>query len=128
MPLPVDEQITFLYTQDMGATAPFYETVLGLELTLDQGGCRIYHISGQKAYLGICERSQARPAEGVIFTFVTQEVDAWHERITAQGIECENAPKLNEEYGIYHFFVKDPNGYLLEFQRFLDADWNKINA
>lgn len=125
MSLPIDEQITFLYTQDMAATAPFYETILGLELALDQGGCRIYHISGHKAYLGICERQHARPAEGVIFTFVTQEVDAWYQKITSQGITCENAPKLNEEYGIYHFFVKDPNGYLLEFQRFLDANWDK---
>jgi predicted enzyme related to lactoylglutathione lyase len=30
--LPVSQQITFLYTQDMAKTAPFYEAVLGLTL------------------------------------------------------------------------------------------------
>lgn len=125
MTLPVDEQITFLYTQDMAKTAPFYETVLGLELALDQGGCRIYHVTGRRGYLGICEREAARPSEGVIFTFVTQDVDGWYERITKHGVTCENAPKTNEAYRIYHFFVKDPNGYLIEFQRFLDDPWDK---
>ncbi len=124
-PAPIDEQITFLYTQSIEQSAPFYEDVLGLELALDQGGCRIYHVSGRKAYIGICERARPRAADGVIFTFVTQEVDAWYEHITSQGVECENAPRANEEYGIYHFFVKDPNGYLLEFQRFLDSAWDK---
>lgn len=125
MSLPVDEQITFLYTPDIQKAAPFYEDVLGLTLTLDQGGCRIYHVSGQNAYIGICERATPRDPNGVIFTFVTQDVDAWYERITSKGVECEHAPKTTEAYGIYHFFVRDPNGYLIEIQRFLNADWNK---
>jgi predicted enzyme related to lactoylglutathione lyase len=128
MTLPIDEQITFLYCEDISKTAPFYETVLGLQLALDQGGCRIYHVVGRTGYIGICERANPRAKDGVIFTFVTQDVDAWYERITSHGISCESAPKTSPEYGIYHFFVKDPNGYLLEFQRFLDANWDKSNA
>ncbi len=123
---PIDEQITFLYTRDMSKSAPFYEDVLGLELVLDQGGCRIYHVAGQKAYVGICERDFApEKPEGLIFTIVTQDVDGWYERLTAKGVQCENAPKVTEEYGIYHFFFRDPNGYLFEIQRFLDPNWSK---
>jgi catechol 2,3-dioxygenase-like lactoylglutathione lyase family enzyme len=122
--LPVDQQITFLYCEDLAKTAPFYEDVLGLTLTLDQGGCRIYHVAGQHAYVGICQRAEPRAKDGVIFTFVTQDVDAWYERITRKGVVCEYAPRVNETYGIYHFFVRDPNGYLIEVQRFLDATWN----
>jgi catechol 2,3-dioxygenase-like lactoylglutathione lyase family enzyme len=125
MTLPVDEQITFLYCEDMAQTAPFYEDVFGLELAVNQGSCRIYHVVGRKGYLGICERATPRTKDGVIFTIVTQNVDAWYERITSHGITCENAPKISEEYGIYHFFVKDPDGYLIEIQRFLDVDWDK---
>ena len=43
MTLPIDEQITFLYCEDIMKTAPFYETVLGLKLALDQGGFKHTH-------------------------------------------------------------------------------------
>lgn len=124
MSLPIDEQITFIYCEDMDKTAPFYEKVLGLELALDQGSCRIYHIVGHKAYLGICEGGK-REKDGVIFTLVSQDVDAWYERLCSQGIACEHPPRENPTYRIYHFFVRDPDGYLLEVQRFLDAPWDK---
>lgn len=56
---PINEQITFLYTRDIGKTASFYEEIMGLRLALDQGGCRIYRVAGDKGYLGICERDYA---------------------------------------------------------------------
>src|SRR5690606_38934163 len=90
MSLPVDEQITFFYCEDMAQAAPFYDQVLGLELAVNQGSCRIYHVVGRKGYIGICERATPRAKDGVIFTIVTQDVDAWYERITAHGITCEN--------------------------------------
>jgi catechol 2,3-dioxygenase-like lactoylglutathione lyase family enzyme len=125
MTLPIDEQITFLYCEDIEKVAPFYEDVLGFELALNQGGCRIYHIVGRKSYVGICERATPRSKDGVIFTIVTQAVDAWYERITSYGVTCEHPPQTNETYGIYHFFVKDPTGYLIEVQRFLDVNWDQ---
>lgn len=128
IPAPLTEQITFLYTQNLAATVPFYETILGLPLALDQGGCRIYVIKPGQAYLGICQRADPRPAAGVIFTFVTPDVDAWYLRLTQAGIPCEHDPRVNPEYQIYHFFVRDPNGYLLEFQRFLDDAWDQTRS
>jgi catechol 2,3-dioxygenase-like lactoylglutathione lyase family enzyme len=41
-PPAIDQQITFLYTRDLAATAQFYEGILGLKIALDQGDCRIY--------------------------------------------------------------------------------------
>lgn len=127
--LPVDSQITFLYTKDLEKSAKFYEEVLELPLALDQGSCRIYHIVGQKAYFGICERATApdNPV-GIIFTFVTQDVDGWYEKITGNGWACEKAPESSETYKLYHFFVNDPNGYKIEFQRFNDDDWDKSDT
>lgn len=125
-PLPVDAQITFLYTRNLEKSAHFYEEILGLSLAVDQGSCRIYHVAGRTAYFGICERESApENPQGIIFTFVTQDVDAWYERITSLGWDCEYSPRTNETYNIYHFFVKDPNGYLLEVQRFAEVDWDK---
>jgi len=128
MTLSVDAQITFLYTPDLQRAVPFYEDVLGLQLVHDQGTCRIYLVTDNRAYLGICEGRTPRTPDGVIFTFVTQDVDAWYERITAKGFICEHAPKVNADYGIYHFFMKDPNGYLIEVQRFLDTNWKRSSG
>ncbi|MBN1259461.1 MAG: VOC family protein [Anaerolineae bacterium] len=122
--LPISEQITFLYTREMAKSMHFYEEILGLPLALDQGGCRIYRVTG-RAYVGICERDTAPTApEGVIFTLVTPDVDAWAQRLEGYGVPFEKRPAVHEVYGIYHCFVKDPNGYLVEIQRFLDPDWD----
>lgn len=121
---PIDEQITFLYTRDLATTAHFYEQVMELPLVLDQGGCRIYRINGA-AYLGFCERDFApEKPEGVLFTLVTPEVDAWYEYLRAQDVPFEKSPAINETYGIYHCFARDPNGYLIEIQRFLSEAWH----
>lgn len=120
---PFDQQVTFLYTRDLGATARFYEQVLGLDLVLDQGTCRIYRISAD-GFLGFCQRAEApdRPA-GVIVTLVTEDVDGWHARLAARGVSFEKAPAFNPDYNIYHCFLRDPNGYLLEIQSFRDPAW-----
>ncbi len=120
---PIDQQVTFLYTRDLAATARFYEEVMGLPLVLDQGSCRIYRVSGD-GFLGFCQRQTApEQPQGIIFTFATREVDAWHRHLTARGIAFEKPPALNPDYNIYHCFLRDPNGYLLEIQQFLDPAW-----
>jgi catechol 2,3-dioxygenase-like lactoylglutathione lyase family enzyme len=123
---PIEQQITFLYTRDLAATAHFYEQVLGLPLWLDQGTCRIYHVAGS-ALLGFCQRdalpaSLAGPGEDrLILTLVTPAVDAWYASLSEQGVVFEKPPAVNPRYHIYHCFLRDPNGYLIEIQRFLDA-------
>jgi hypothetical protein len=34
------------------------------------------------------------------------------------GVTCSE-PTVSQEFKIYHFFTKDPNGYRLEIQKFL---------
>jgi catechol 2,3-dioxygenase-like lactoylglutathione lyase family enzyme len=124
MPRPtIDQQVTFLYTRDLAATAVFYEEVLELPLVLDQGSCRIYRVSGD-ALLGFCEREETpEKPSGVIVTLVTAEVDAWYGYLSDKGVEFEELPSYNPTYNIYHCFLRDPNGYLLEIQQFLDPAW-----
>ena len=121
---PIDQQITFLYTHDLTETANFYEQIMELPLKLDQGTCRIYQV-GQAAYLGFCQReatAEASPAPGdygPILTLVTPAVDEWAEHLSARGVVLEKPPAINPRYNIYHCFLRDPNGYLIEIQRFL---------
>lgn len=117
-----DAQITFCYTPDLEATARFYEEVLGLELALDQGVCRIYRVASG-AFLGFCTRADAPRPESIILTFVTSDADEWYARLRARGVTCEQSPAYNTEFQIYHCFMRDPNGYRIEIQRFEDPRW-----
>jgi catechol 2,3-dioxygenase-like lactoylglutathione lyase family enzyme len=117
-----DSQITFCYTPDLEAAAQFYEDVLGLPLALDQGACRIYRVA-KCAYLGFCTRADAPRPDGIILTLVTDDVDGWHARLVQRGVEFEKPPALNEKFNIYHCFLRDPAGYLIEIQRFEDPRW-----
>ena len=110
MPRPtIDRQITFLYTRDLATTARFYEQILGLPLVLDQGSCRR-------------EAAPEQPT-GIILTIVTDEVDEWYRYLKAQNVDFKKLPTYNPDYNIYHCFLRDPNGYLIEIQRFLDPTW-----
>ncbi len=118
----IEQQITFFYTHNLNASIKFYEEMLGFELWLDQGTCRIYTISGS-GYLGLCQASEistpsADKQSSIIFTLVTQQVDEWFEYLKERGIKFEKPPTLNEKYNIYHCFLRDPSGYLIEIQRF----------
>lgn len=114
-----DYPLTFLYTRDLAATAHFYEEVLALPLVRDQGTCRIYSVG--RGYVGFCTRADApTQPQGVILTLVTDDVDGWFRRLQAADVTVEKAPAQNPTYDIYHCFLRDPNGYLLEIQRFND--------
>ena len=114
------ELISFYPTTDLEACRDFYGQLLGLALARDQQTCLIFKVH-QTSYLGFCQHQETLPYhKGLIITLVTADVDGIYQRFKTQGIMMEEVPKLNEYYGIYHFFARDPNGYRLEIQRFLE--------
>jgi len=122
----ITQQITFIYTDDLEKSAAFYENILGFDLWLDQGSCRIYKVSST-GLIGICQSSDqskgafsAGEQTHVILTIVTPEVDDWYAYLKAKGITFDKPPTLNTTYHIYHCFLRDPNGYLIEIQRFMN--------
>ena len=119
-----DQQVTFLYARDLEASSGFYGTTLGLTQVLDQGACRIFQVS-RDGFVGVCQcRDDAAPArDGVIVTLVAEDVDGWYEKLISAGLPIEAPPALNPDFNIYHFFLRDPDGYLLEIQRFCDPAW-----
>ena len=123
--LPITQHITFLDTDDLARTAAFYEGAVGLRLARDQGNVRIYHVCAG-AYVGFCQRAPGggadvapRGAAAVtVLTLITETVDEWYERLVAGGAAVVKPPADNPPYRIYNAFVRDPNGYLVEIQRF----------
>jgi catechol 2,3-dioxygenase-like lactoylglutathione lyase family enzyme len=119
----IDQQVTFLYCRDLETTARFYQDTLGLRLVLDQGSCRIYRVT-ESAFVGFCQREGIPAAkEGVIFTLVSQDVDGWYRYLLEKDVVIEKPPAENPQYNIYHLFLRDPDGYLIEIQRFNDPAW-----
>ena len=130
MSVSFDQQVTFLYVKDLERSERFYGKILELELVLNQGLARIYRVGTGNAFLGICLSSavqQAPPPDraplGVIVTFVTNDVDGIYSALRAKGVEFEKTPTINTTYNIYNCFFRDPDGYLLEIQKFLSPDW-----
>jgi len=118
MELSYTSQITFLPCRDLLRSEQFYTEVLGYTLVLDQGKCRIYRCV-DSAFLGLCLREDDFSSQGCIFTVVTENVDGWADKIKQAGWPIEVEPRDNETYNIRQCFVRDPDGHLIEIQRFL---------
>ncbi len=124
-PSSFEQFVTFIYVRDIRASDAFYGDLLGLPLVLDQGACRIYRVAGD-AYLGVCQQRDAAVAQApgsLILTLVASDVDGWHRYLAERGVPVEQAPQYNPRFNIYHCFLRDPDGYLIEIQRFLDPEW-----
>lgn len=119
-----DQQVTFLTVSDLEQSTEFYQDTLGLELVLDQGPCKIFRVSSD-GFIGICEPNQHRnvSTDGVIITLVSDDVDGWYNRLKAKGVPFTKPPAENPTFNIYHCFLRDPDGHLLEIQRFNDPAW-----
>ena len=88
-PAPLDETITFFYYEDLAAQLPFYEGLLGLEKTMDEDWVKIYRITATSSVglvlegRGVHQVSADKPA---MLSFVTDDVDAWYERLVAANV------------------------------------------
>lgn len=120
--MTIDAQITFLPSSNLARSRAYYERILGLELVADQGACLIYRATGS-GYVGVCERDHMAATDGVIVTFVTDDVDGWCGRIVASGGEIDRGPEHSDRFAIYHAFLRDPDENVFEIQRFDDAGW-----
>jgi catechol 2,3-dioxygenase-like lactoylglutathione lyase family enzyme len=117
--------VSFLPTDDLERTDAFYRGLLGLELVRDQGLCRIYRASAGSgaadggSYWGFCNRGYVAPADvRIVLTLLVPDVAATHAVLVARGASPEGPPRHSEAFAVTSFFVRDPNGYLVEFQRF----------
>lgn len=110
--------LVFLFVADLDRSTAFYES-LGLEVRIDQGSCRILGV-GQALMVGLCGGRTPSP-DGVIFTLVTDRVEEVCADLVSRGVALESGPEYSPTYDITHAFLRDPDGYLVEIQRFESA-------
>ena len=111
--------VTFFPVSDIEATTGFYTDVIGLKLWKDMGRCRIFECGG--GYWGFCQYDDGRkPALGVcpsINMTCTEDVDSKYINIKAMDVPVKQPPLKHKDFPVYSFFINDPDGYLVEFQK-----------
>ncbi|AFK06311.1 MULTISPECIES: VOC family protein [Mesotoga] len=114
----IENSIVFFGTEDLGLTNSFYVSLLGLKLYKDQNSCQIFLTQGG-GMIGFCNHLNLdSQRNNSIITLLTNEVDEFYRKLKDAGVTCSE-PTVSQEFKIYHFFTKDPNGYRLEIQKFL---------
>ena len=117
--LTFDQQIIFLTVSNLEASSKFYGDIFGFRMARNQVSCRIYHLNGN-SYIGLCEGEPPEVPTGSAQCWVTDNVDGCYETARSNGLDIMFAPRFNEKYKIYHFYLKDPDGHVIEVQRFED--------
>lgn len=129
-----DTVLGFHPVRDLAATRDFYERDLGLRLEREMGRCLVF--AAGSGYVGFRELADAHPSAAaalgpdapaglgdpgsgpIAITFVTDHVDAIHDRLRRLGVELEGPPRRRLGDGVYGFSARDPDGYRVEVQRF----------
>jgi len=125
--LTVQANIVFLYYRDVPAAQRFYEDIIGLTLTVDQGFAKIYQVS-PTSFIGLVDEAQglhrASEAKAVTVSFVTERVDQWYEYLVSKGVRMRGPVGNATRHPTRGFVAYDPEGYFLEFETFLDHPQN----
>lgn len=117
----IESCVTFFPVQDIEATARFYARVIGLKLWQDMGKCRIFDCG--RGFWGFCQYDDGRkPALGTCLSLNmpdTEAVDRQYARLKAMGVCIKQPPARHSEFPVYSFFMSDPDGYTVEFQKIM---------
>ena len=107
--------ILFLKTVDLKKTKDFYVREIGMTIWLEQKNISL--LKHGNLILGMHETGEVERFGLITFFYPTrEEVDGMYKKLRDRAV---HAPRVNDQYNIYHFFAEDPEGRKLEFQAFL---------
>ena len=115
--------ITFFYYNDLTKATEFYEKIMGFDFIVDQEWAKIFRVNG-RALMGCVDgnRGYHKPDETkpVMLTVVVDDPDEWFNHFKKNNIETLNEPHDIDEMGLRVFLLKDPEGYVIEIQKFYE--------
>jgi len=119
----------FLYYKDLEKANIFYTRVLGMELVADYNMAKILRMAGD-SYLILVDATKgmhtSEEPKTVALALITDQLDEWHSYLKKQNIEIRGNYKPKVTGAHNGFIVVDPEGYLLEFERFNQHPENEI--
>jgi predicted enzyme related to lactoylglutathione lyase len=96
----------------MPESRAFYEDVIGLELGMDMGWIMSFRSKdNETAQVSIITKDATGPAHPDV-SIEVDDLDAVHGRAVASGAEIVYPP-TTESWGVRRFFVRDPNGAVI---------------
>lgn len=109
------------YYHDLARATRFYQEILGFELVDDYGIGKLFQIAASSFLMlidGSVGRHNADEPKTVTTAFITDEVEGWYDYLKAQQVPMrwDFAYKPGKPHD--GFVAIDPEGYLLEFERF----------
>jgi len=126
--LDIQANMTFFYYKDLAGAADFYENLLGLQLVLDYGFARGYRIS-KTSFICLVDETKGMhkttEPKTATLSFISREVDGWYHYLKAKGVKMHSPLRNSTRLPIRGFVARDPEGYFLEFETFLEHDRNK---
>ena len=111
----------FYYYEDVDGAHTFYTDVLGFETVVDYGFAKILQVA-PASYLTLVDADEgmhtADEPKTVTLAIVTEQVEGWYAYLTSESVPMRG--DYNAQDGRPHdgFVAIDPEGYLLEFERF----------
>jgi len=120
----ITSNIAFYPCASIEETEAFYINIIGLVKVFSSERARIF--SAKKGYFGFMEYPDKQVASGRLCLSLNcqseEYVDMHYDRIISLGAELLGKPKKHATEPVYSFFIKDPNGYLVEFQKIEGMD------
>jgi len=121
--------VIWLYYKDMEGVQRFYEDKFGLSLLVDQGWAKIYQTSSS-GFLGLVDETRGMHSyseqKAVTVSFFTDDLDGWFEYARESGAFELRSTEIHEDDPRFQAFVGyDPEGYYLEFNKFLIHEDNE---
>ncbi len=111
----------FLYYRDLERAAEFYTRTLGIEQVADHGIARILRL-GTDAYLTLVDDAagmhSADEPKTVALALLTDQLDEWYAYLQEQNVPIKYDYRPQPGSAHDGFVAVDPEGYLLEFERF----------
>lgn len=115
----ITSTLCFYPTSDLEATARFYTKIIGLTVAMENETQCVF--STQKGNIGFVNYEDGILADGHICISFNcesrEEVDREYERIRKMGHSVRTTPAKHPRFPVYSFFLEDPNGYTVEFQK-----------
>ena len=111
----------FLYYRDLDRATAFYQQTLGMKLVADYQMARIFRMT-EDSYLILVDATKgmhsAAEPKSVAVALITDQLEGWHGYLATKGISPRSPflPKPGRAHD--GFVIQDPEGYLLEFERF----------
>lgn len=115
----ITSSLAFYPCGDLAAAQEFYTQVIGLRLVFSTDTVRVFGCAqGYVGFVYYGKPETAGPHVCISFNCASEaEVDREYQRICQLGYPTKAPPARHPTQPVYSFFLQDPNGYTVEFEK-----------